>query len=193
MKFTKNEIDILRRKLEEGYRIVKRNLCPPTYYLIFHNFETNDTKNVVISREEFRDLTMSKEYSIKELLENELDPTRDIATYMIPNVMFTQSLFHSGTIKIVGQNFNKPQIKVDENKRTIVLYTQERVIVKKCHEGDKFDERIGIGLALSEWYSKNEDWKKMRDEMRCKKTHKLKYRDYALKVYDDYFGIRRDK
>lgn len=76
------------------------------------------------------------------------------------------------------------KIIVDEKNRVVVVEGDFNKLVVKCDKDDKFDLKIGLGLALSHWY----DCKKfriMREFFRNKKRM-LDYKKYANWVLLDY-------
>lgn len=76
---------------------------------------------------------------------------------------------------------------VDKVKKTVVFKKNEEVYKVKCDEEDKFDWKIGFGLALSHCYGDQLHWKETREHMRNKKTHKLDYKRYAKWCVIEYF------
>ena len=83
-----------------------------------------------------------------------------------------------------------PRFLINKEKRTLFLQYYDRKIVIKCHKDDKFDWKIGLGLALSNAIAINP--KKAQNHrnvwFRNKKTHKLKYKEYANWVLTEFYN-----
>lgn len=76
------------------------------------------------------------------------------------------------------------KIIVDEKNRVVVVEDNFRKLVVKCHKEDKFDLKIGLGLALSHW-NDCKKYRVMREFFRNKKRM-LDYKKYANWVLLDY-------
>ena len=79
------------------------------------------------------------------------------------------------------------KIIVDEKNRVVVVENKFRKLVVKCDKDDKFDLKIGLGLALSHW-NDCKKYRVMREFFRNKKRmldHK-KYANWVLLDYCDY-------
>lgn len=78
------------------------------------------------------------------------------------------------------------KIIVDEKNRVVVVENYFRKLVVKCDKDDKFDLKIGLGLALSHW-NDCKKYRVMREFFRNKKRM-LDYKKYANWVLLDYCG-----
>lgn len=76
------------------------------------------------------------------------------------------------------------KIIVDEKNRVVVVENYFRKLVVKCDKDDKFDLKIGLGLALSHWHNFKK-YRVMREFFRNKKRM-LDYKKYANWVLLDY-------
>lgn len=78
---------------------------------------------------------------------------------------------------------------INRKKKTVFLQYNDKKITIKCHETDKFDWEIGLGLALSKVNAiNNKRAYFLRDIMRNSKTHKLDYKKYSNFVLNEYFN-----
>lgn len=78
---------------------------------------------------------------------------------------------------------------INREKKTLFLNHYNKKITIKCHETDKFDWKIGLGLALSKVNAINTKRAYfLRDIMRNSKTHKLDYKNYSNFVLNEYFN-----
>lgn len=77
------------------------------------------------------------------------------------------------------------KIIVDEKNRVVVVEDYCRKLVVKCDKDDKFDLKIGLGLALSHWNNDCKKYRVMREFFRNKKRM-LDYKKYANWVLLDY-------
>lgn len=78
---------------------------------------------------------------------------------------------------------------INRKKKTLFLNHYTKKITIKCHETDKFDWKIGLGLALSKANAiNNKRAYFLRDIMRNSKTHKLDYKKYSNFVLNEYFN-----
>ena len=66
----------------------------------------------------------------------------------------TSPLRFGGRISIIADSkkMMRHKIIVDEKNRVVVVEDNFRKLVVKCDKDDKFDLKIGLGLALSHWY-----------------------------------------
>ena len=82
--------------------------------------------------------------------------------------------------EILGLN-NKYSNKliVCKEKKYVLLKWNGKEYKVQCHEKDKFDWRIGFGLALSQVFGNQPKWKEHREYYRNKKRQ-LDYKQYAL-------------
>lgn len=76
------------------------------------------------------------------------------------------------------------KIIVDEKNRVVVVENCFKKLVVKCDKDDKFDLKIGLGLALSHW-NDCKKYRVMREFFRNKKRM-LDYKKYANWVLLDY-------
>ena len=93
------------------------------------------------------------------------------------------------TARILIKKVEKPKFLINKGKRTLVLLYHNEKIVIKPHEEDKFDWKIGLGLALSNANAININKAKAHRNIwfRNKKTHKLDYKKYANWVLTEYY------
>ena len=102
---------------------------------------------------------------------------KDIADFVRP--IFKQD------IKL-DRKFNNMLI-VCKNKKYVLLKYDGNEYKVQCHEQDKFDWRIGFGLALSQIYGKKSKWKEHREYYRNNKKRKLDYKKYALWCINEFY------
>lgn len=83
---------------------------------------------------------------------------------------------------------------INRKKKTLFLNHYTEKITIKCHETDKFDWKIGLGLALSKVNAiDNKRAYFLRDIMRNSKTHKLDYKKYSNFVLNEYFNYNSNE
>lgn len=80
---------------------------------------------------------------------------------------------------------------INEKKKTVVLYNEQKKVIIKCHEEDTFNLEIGVGLALSKFLDCKK-YRAMREFFRNKRK-KLDYKKYASWVILDYCGYNHTK
>lgn len=78
---------------------------------------------------------------------------------------------------------------INKEKRTLFLEFANRKVTIKCDQEDKFDWKIGLGLALSKANAINEEKARVhRNWFRNKKTHLLDYKKYAEWVLIEFYN-----
>lgn len=85
--------------------------------------------------------------------------------------------------------FIKPKLRflINKEKRTVFLQLKDKKISIKCDEEDKFDWKVGLGLAISN-LNDNSKYKEHREFFRNKKTRELDYKKYAKWVLNEFYG-----
>lgn len=111
----------------------------------------------------------------------------NLETYLTGSGVTTSPLkFDRGIVATIA-GFKKKmwhKIIVDEKNRVVVVESNFNKLVVKCDKDDKFDLKIGLGLALSHWYNCKK-FRIMREFFRNKKRM-LDYKKYANWVLLDY-------
>lgn len=80
----------------------------------------------------------------------------------------------------------KPTITYNEKQKVVVIYNIGKEVIKiECAKNDKFDLRIGVGLAISKWLDCKK-YKVLRTKF-FRKNNKLDYKKYAEFILLDYF------
>lgn len=84
--------------------------------------------------------------------------------------------------------FTKPisRFIINYEKKCVFLQLKDKKINIKCDEKDKFDWKVGLGLAISH-LNDNVKYKEHRNFFRNKKTHQLDIEKYAEWVLKDYY------
>ena len=84
--------------------------------------------------------------------------------------------------------FVKPlsRFQINKEKRCIFLQLNNEKITIKCDKEDKFDWKIGLGLAISK-LNDNAKYKAHRDLFRDKKTHMLDIKKYTYWVLTEFY------
>ena len=83
------------------------------------------------------------------------------------------------------KKYHNMLIVCKENKYVLLKYDGYEIKIE-CNEKDKFDWRIGFGLALSKMFGNQPKWKEHREFYRNKKRL-LDYKQYALWCVMEYF------
>lgn len=109
----------------------------------------------------------------------------------IPNKTITSTTYgvfgtRSGgkTVSQMGFDEYKPKKRVMFNGNATILEIGDFKTVVKCHDGDEFNEVIGLGLALSRYFAKQKSTKKELDTL---KYYIPKYTDLAEYCVHKYF------
>lgn len=76
---------------------------------------------------------------------------------------------------------------INYEKKCVFLQIKNEKITIKCDEEDKFDWKIGLGLAISK-LNDNEKYKQHREFFRNKKTRKLDVKKYSRWVLNEFYG-----
>lgn len=84
------------------------------------------------------------------------------------------------------KKFNNMLI-ICKEKKYVLLKRDNYEVKLQCHEEDKFDWRIGFGLALSQVFGKKPKWKEHREYYRNNKKRKLNYKEYALWCINEFY------
>lgn len=110
----------------------------------------------------------------------------NLETYVIGSRTTTSLLKFGDAISIIADSKKtmRNKIIVDEKNRVVVVEDNFRKLVVKCDKDDKFDLKVGLGLALSHWYDCKK-YRVMREFFRNKKRM-LDYKKYANWVLLDY-------
>lgn len=125
-----------------------------------------------------------------------LDDLEDFATQIVisPSVSFEDLKKIFQKPRLLSSCNLMPSLKitdfftVNKKKKTLFLKIGTDEITIKCHEEDKFDWKIGLGLALSQLNAIDKNKAKWhREYFRNKKTHKLDYKKYANWVLVEYY------
>lgn len=77
----------------------------------------------------------------------------------------------------IKPKFLARKLIVREKDKMVILISNEGKVIIPCDKDDKFDWRIGFGLALSNFHNKNMMYKRIREFYR--KNGKLKVKPYA--------------
>ncbi|MGN1337387.1 MAG: hypothetical protein ACI4WW_02815 [Candidatus Coprovivens sp.] len=78
---------------------------------------------------------------------------------------------------------------INRTKKTIHLSYNGNEVTIKCSEEDKFDWKIGLGLAISKVGAINNKVAKFhRELLRNEKTHKLNYKKYSMWCLYEFFN-----
>lgn len=78
------------------------------------------------------------------------------------------------------------RFQINEEKKCVFLQLNGKKNCIKCDDEDKFDWKIGLGLAISQ-LNDNAKYKAHRDLFRNRKTHKLNVKKYAEWVLREYY------
>lgn len=125
-----------------------------------------------------------------------LDDLEDFATQIVfnPSVSFEDLKKNFQKPRLISSCNLMPSLKItgfftiNKKKKTLFLKIGTDEITIKCHEEDKFDWKIGLGLALSQLNAIDKNKAKWhREYFRNKKTHKLDYKKYANWVLVEYY------
>lgn len=110
----------------------------------------------------------------------------NLETYLTSTGVATSPLRFGGSISIIADSkeMMRNKIIVDEKNRVVVVESDFNKLVVKCDKDDKFDLKIGLGLALSHW-NDCKKYRVMREFFRNKKRM-LDYKKYANWVLLDY-------
>lgn len=127
----------------------------------------------------FMNMTCKDNY--KWNLEMERNDEIDSLCYSLENL---NKMFGAGEFV----KFTKPisRFIINYEKKCVFLQLKDKKITIKCDKEDKFDWKIGLGLAISN-LNDNLKYKKHRDFFRNRKTHKLDVKKYAKWVLTDYY------
>lgn len=127
-----------------------------------------------------------------------LDDLEDFVTEIVissPSVSFEDLKKIFQKPRLLSIQNSMPSLKItgfftiNSKKKTIFLKFRDNEITIKCHEEDKFDWKIGLGLALSNINAIAENKAKWhREYFRNKKTHKLDYKKYANWVLVEFYN-----
>lgn len=80
----------------------------------------------------------------------------------------------------------KPTITYNEKQKVVVIYNIGKEVIKiECAKEDKFDLKVGVGLAISKWLDCKK-YKVLRTKF-FRKNNKLDYKNYAEFILLDYF------
>lgn len=80
----------------------------------------------------------------------------------------------------------KPTITYNEKQKVVVIYNIGKEVIKiQCDKQDKFDLRVGVGLAISKWLNCKK-YKVLRTKF-FRKDKNLDYKKYAEFILLDYF------
>lgn len=84
--------------------------------------------------------------------------------------------------------FVKPtsRFQINEEKKCVFLQLGSKKINIKCDKEDKFDWKIGLGLAISQ-LNDNAIYKAHREFFRNNKTHKLDIKKYANWILSEFY------
>ena len=85
------------------------------------------------------------------------------------------------------ENPTRNMLIVSTKKKYVLLKIENKEYRIECNKEDKFDWRIGFGLALSQHFGKLPKWKKMREYYRDKEKRELDYKQYALWCVVEFF------
>lgn len=81
---------------------------------------------------------------------------------------------------------SKPTITYNEKQKVVVIYNIGKEVIKiECAKEDKFDLKVGVGLAISKWLDCKK-YKVLRTKF-FRKNNKLDYKKYAEFILLDYF------
>lgn len=125
-----------------------------------------------------------------------LKPIKDVETINVNETInnggtfIAETKIAGGKLKMIFKHITyHPRFLINKEKRTLFLQFYDTKIVVKCQEDDKFDWKIGLGLALSKANAISP--KKAQNHrnvwFRNKKTHKLDYKKYANWVLTEYY------
>lgn len=146
-----------------------------------------ENHNPIITLEAKRDFNIARFMSLtcndnyKWNLEMERNDELDSLRYSLEHL---KTMFEAGEfVKIV-----KPisRFIINYKKKCVFLQLKNEKITIKCDEEDKFDWKIGLGLAISKLKG-NGKYKAHRDFFRNEKTHKLNVKKYAEWVLREYY------
>lgn len=89
---------------------------------------------------------------------------------------------------------NKPKnmLIISKEKKYVLLKMNGEEYKINCHEEDKFDWKIGLGLAISKMMKKDERWKIAFELCRDTKNN-LIYKRYAKWSLNTYFKNDKNK
>lgn len=148
--------------------------------------------------------TLFKHYTIKDVETNSRDSVFRFSDDMLKPISAFEKMFSNMKPKcfeefvINGSSLIRPtQYKfifnwvINEKKKTVVLYNEQKKVIIKCHEEDTFNLEIGVGLALSKFLDCKK-YRAMREFFRNKRK-KLDYKKYASWVILDYCGYNYTK
>lgn len=76
-------------------------------------------------------------------------------------------------------------IMIDEEHRIMVAFLGGKRFVAECHDGDKFDFKIGLGTIVSKCNDTNVELQYLRK--------KMKWNEYYLYCYNKFFYFNQDK
>lgn len=87
---------------------------------------------------------------------------------------------------------SKPTITYNEKQKVVVIYNIGKEVIKiECAKEDKFDLKVGVGLAISKWLDCKK-YKVLRTKF-FRKNNKLDYKKYAEFILLDYFCYNVEK
>lgn len=158
--------------ISHGYKIITlddlddfkqtKEVWTKKYGNLEDNFENSDLAKSITS------ITVDEKEIIKQINRMKLNMKNDFFQIPIPYELF---------------------FTINREKKTLFLQYNDKKITIKCHETDKFDWKIGLGLALSKVNAiDNKRAYFLRDIMRNSKTHKLDYKKYSNFVLNEYFN-----
>lgn len=83
------------------------------------------------------------------------------------------------------------RVLVDEQNKIVVLIVDTKRFVVKCDKKDKFDFKIGVGLALSKLYYQVYKGCYLK-QIQYLRNH-MNYKEYAYYCFNEYFSYDENK
>ena len=112
---------------------------------------------------------------------------KEIAEEIIKTIEFIKTI--EGDKNNMNTNKNKPMrpdsIMIDEENKLVVVFLNNKKFTIKCHKDDKFDYRVGLGVAVSRLNENNKELQHLKQNMGWKA--------YYLYCFNKFFYFNEDK
>lgn len=185
-------------KLLKKFHELGKRWCTRKSYLENNHYDTYRENTVYYNVETYGDLRVAREREIKIIEFDELDDfkenhEKDLFDYVFNHLItLPKEKFNENYIaQFLGQMvFPIPKIQsrftINKEKKCVFLQLDNKKINVKCADEDKFDWKIGLGLAISKLRD-NAKLKAHRQFFRNNKTHKLDIKKYANWILSEFY------
>jgi hypothetical protein len=173
----------------------KKFLNPSPFDLAGFKFEIGKFVSPVMDN---RSLEEIAEEIIKKTKENKINWIKPIETVFKPRSFydiiwdeFIEEITKEtkGDKNNMNTNKNKPKrldsIMIDEENKLVVVFLNNKKFTIKCHKDDKFDYRVGLGVAVSRLNENNKELQHLKQNM--------SWKAYYLYCFNKFFYFNEDK